>query len=170
MREESQHQLALRYAGGRSERSLDFEHDRYVLQDNARRFQFGPWSWPLVHAWATAADWLEGIGLPAINTRTAALTGWLQNELGEIPSATMFTPLRSQRSAAIVSFGLEGWTGESLSNTLRQRWNIIVKPLPHTREGLRISIPFFILESEIGRLADAVRKLGANTARDGSSG
>ena len=44
-------------------------------------------------------------------------------------------------------------------STLRERWNIIAKPLPHTREGLRISLPFFILESELDQLIKALSEL-----------
>ena len=58
-----------------------------------------------------------------------------------------------------MSFGVRDYSGETLSSILRQEWNMIVKPLPHTREGLRISVPFFLYEDEIDRLADAVTAL-----------
>ena len=160
-RQRSQDKIAVTYAGGRSEKSLDFEQDRYELQDNAERFQYGPWSWPLVHAWAAATEWLQKIGIPEIDSRTSALTMQLKDHIYDIDAATMYTPRPWQHSAALVSFGLSGWTGELLSNTLRARWNMMVKPLPHTREGLRISIPFFMLEDEIDRLADAIQTLAA---------
>ena len=164
-RRESQDRLVVRFAGGRSEKSLSFEDDSYELRDTAERFQYGPWSWPLVHAWATAAEWLSGIGLTAIEERTAALTGRLKDHIQKMGSATLFTPRDWQQSAALVSFGVEGRTGESLARALRERWNMIVKPLPHSREGLRISIPFFILESEIDGLAEAITTL----SKEGSS-
>ena len=158
-RAESQDSLVVRFAGGRSEKRLDFEHDRYDLRKNAERFQYGPWSWPLVHAWATAADWLCEIGLSAIAERTTALTRRLKERVKEIGLAQLFTPCQEEQSAAIVSFGVRDYSGETLSSILRQEWNMIVKPLPHTREGLRISVPFFLYEDEIDRLADAVTAL-----------
>lgn len=158
---QGQDRLAITYAGGRSEKSLDFENDRYELQHNAERFQYGPWSWPLVHTWATAAEWLQQIGIERIESRTAMLTTQLKDQICDIDQATLFTPISARRSAALVSFGIQNWTGESLANTLRERWNMIVKPLPHTRQGLRISIPFFMLEEEIDRLAGAIRTLAA---------
>lgn len=156
--------LAITYAGGRSEKHLDFENDQFELHDSAQRFQYGPWSWPLVHAWAAAADWLDGIGLSAIERRTAEVTHQLKSGLQSIEGTALWTPVDDEQSAALVAFGLAGWTGEQLTETLRARWNMIVKPLPHTREGLRISVPFFLLESEIETLLDAIRTLAGQGA------
>ena len=69
------------------------------------------------------------------------------------------SPRSSQRSAALVSFGLAGWKGEELSQALREEWNMIIKPLPRGREGLRASLPFFLLESEIDELLAALNSL-----------
>ena len=157
--EASQDRLAIRYAGGRSEKLLDFERDRYELRSTAERFQYGPWSWPLVHAWGVAAEWLRETGLSAIAARTAELTTRLKDAVRDIPQAHLFTPYAADRSAALVSLRIDGWQGESLANVLRERWNMVVKPLPHTREGLRISIPFFLQEEEIDRLVSAVQSL-----------
>ena len=161
VRRESFDKLALTYAGGRSEAWLDFAADEYGLRDSAERFQYGPWSWPLVHAWARAADYLDDIGLEAIWTRTSFLCRRLKEGLGHIPGSQLYTPQSPDLSAALVSFGLTGWTGGELSAILRRRWNAIIKPLPHSREGLRASMAFFLLESEIDALLEAVEVLSA---------
>lgn len=148
------------YAGGRSERALDFEQDQYELADSAQRFQYGPWCWPLVHAWARAADYLDAVGVDAICQRTAQLTTRLKERLAACgPALELLTPVAAQQSAALVTVGLQRGTGDKIASGLRKRWNMIVKPLPHTREGLRISIPFFLEEQEIDRLADALQVL-----------
>ena len=152
-------ELAVRFPGGRSESWLDFETDRFELHDSAERFQFGPWSWPLVHAWAAACDWLTAIGPAEIAERTGWLTDRLKPGLQSIETVELLTPGEFTRSAALVSMSMTGWTGEDLAATLRERWNMIVKPLPHTREGLRISVPFFLLEEEIDRLVEALGEL-----------
>jgi cysteine desulfurase / selenocysteine lyase len=148
--------LQVTYAGGRAERELDWSADTYSLHDSAERFQFGPWSWPLVHTWAYAADWLTEIGLDAIWSRTVALTDMLKDGLREIPGTTLHTPRSAGQSAALVSFALENWTGEELTRELRDRWNVIIKPIPNAAEGVRVSVPFFGLESEIELLLEAV--------------
>ncbi|MCY4606247.1 MAG: aminotransferase class V-fold PLP-dependent enzyme, partial [Gemmatimonadetes bacterium] len=125
----------------------------------AERFQYGPWCWPLVLAWAFAVEYLAAIGLEAIWARTVALAGRLKEGLTQIPGAVLYTPRSPQRSAALVSFGLAGWKGEELSQALREEWNMVIKPLPHGREGLRASITFFLLESEIDELLAALGSL-----------
>lgn len=159
IRRELIEELPVTYAGGRAEKWLDFEADEYQLLESAGRFQFGPWSWPLVHAWAFSADWLSRVGAEAIWRRTLSLSERLKRGLAEIPGAELFTPREGELSAALVSFGLRGWTGRELSDGLRRGWNIVIKPLPHTREGLRASLPFFLLEDEVDLLLEALRGL-----------
>ena len=161
IRKERLYDVQVTYAGGRGEKWLDFENDRFELHDTAERFQYGPWSWPLVHAWAFAADYLAGIGMEEIWARTVALTTRLKQGLKEIPGSTLYTPESPELSAALVSFGLRGWGGEELRLELRQRWNIIIKPLHHGGDGLRASVTFFLLEEEIDQLLEALRQLAA---------
>ncbi|NKB67158.1 MAG: aminotransferase class V-fold PLP-dependent enzyme [Candidatus Latescibacteria bacterium] len=156
VRRASLDKLAVTYAGGRSEAWLDFAADQYGLRDTAERFQYGPWSWPLVHAWARALDYLDDIGLEAIWGRTVDLSRRLKEGLESIPGSRLYTPRSSDCSAALVSFGLAGWTGAELSAILRRRWNTIIKPLPHGQEGLRASMAFFLLEGEVDALLQAL--------------
>jgi selenocysteine lyase/cysteine desulfurase len=154
--------LQVTYAGGRSQQWLDFERERYALHDTAERFQYGPWSWPLVHAWAAAADYLAGIGLDAIWHRTVALTTRLKQGLQEIPGCTLWTPEPAARSAALVTFSFAGRPGEQLSAALRERWSLVIKPVRRgALDGLRASLPFFLLEDEIDTLLAAIRTLEA---------
>ncbi|MFC1526556.1 aminotransferase class V-fold PLP-dependent enzyme [Candidatus Latescibacterota bacterium] len=154
-------QLPVTFAGGRGEKRLDFERDEYELHDTAERFQYGPWSWPLVHAWAHATDWLLEIGPEAIWERTCRLTAQLKEGIGGVPGAELFTPASPCRSAALVSFGVAGWKGADLAAYLRREHNIIIKPQPHTREGLRASLPFFLREDEIELLLTALGRAAA---------
>lgn len=158
-RHERLYDIEVTYAGGRGEKWLDFENDRFELHDTAERFQYGPWSWPLVHSWAAAADYLDGVGLEAIWERTTALAARLKQGLREVPGAQLYTPAAPELSASLVSFGVAGWTGEELRLELRRRWNMIIKPLPHTREGLRASMTFFMLAEEVDALLEALRIL-----------
>jgi cysteine desulfurase/selenocysteine lyase len=151
--------LAVRFAGGRSEAWLDFEANEFELSAAAQRFEYGPWSWPLIHAWAKGAEYLQRIGFDAIWQRTRLLIDRLRSGLERLPGIDFFTPADSSASASLLSFGLSGWTGEALAAELRDRFDLIVKALPHTRQGLRVSVPFFLLEEEIDRLVDAVGQL-----------
>ncbi len=161
IRREKLHDLEVTYAGGRAEKWLDFIADTFELPDTAQRFQYGPWSWPLVHAWAASVDWLDGIGSAAIWSRVCELAERLKSGLCDIDGVELYTPRSVAASAALVSFGIRGWSGPDLTVVLRERWNIVIKPLPHSREGLRTSLPFYLLESEIDLLTQAVRQLAA---------
>jgi selenocysteine lyase/cysteine desulfurase len=155
--------LQVTYAGGRSEQWLDFGTEQYALHDSAERFQYGPWSWPLVHAWAAAADYLAGIGLGAIWRRTAALTTRLKQGIKAIPGCTLWTPESPDLSAALVNFCVPGIDGARLSAALRERWNIVIKPVKRgAMDGLRASVPFFLFEEEIDYLLAAIRTLAAD--------
>jgi selenocysteine lyase/cysteine desulfurase len=156
--------IQVTYAGGRAERAMDWHADTYELHDSAERFQFGPWSWPLVHTWAFAADWLTGIGLQEIWDRTAALTTAFKDGLREIPGTTLYTPRTPDLSAALVSFRLDGISGAEMTREMRERWNIIIKPIPNAAEGVRVSIPFFMLEDEVEQLLDATGTLASERA------
>ena len=118
---------------------------------------------------------MTDIGLNSIWERTAQLTHRLKQALDAIPSVTFYTPLEADRSAALVVFSVANWDGEKLTLTLRQRWPqalaaasaahlqkpkpIIVRPLTIAHNGVRASLPFFLLEEEIDLLAEAVRSL-----------
>lgn len=157
-------ELQVTYAGGRAEQALDWQADTYQLHDSAERFQFGPWSWPLVHTWAFAADWLSGIGLQEIWDRTAVLTTAFKDGLREVPGTTLYTPQTPDLSAALVSFRLEGMSGAEMTQTLRERWNMMIKPIPNAAEGVRVSIPIFTLEDEVEQLLDAIGTLAGERA------
>ena len=85
----------------------------------------------------------------------------LKASLTNIEGVTLLTPLCAEQSASLVSFSVEGYTGEQLAEILLKQWNMIVKPLPHTREGLRVSVPFFSLDTEIDLLIEAIRNLAS---------
>ncbi|MEE3235183.1 MAG: aminotransferase class V-fold PLP-dependent enzyme [Candidatus Latescibacterota bacterium] len=157
----SEHTLEVTFAGGRSEKKLDFVNDSYELRDSAERFQYGPWSWPLVHSWAFTIDYLNGVGFHTIWARTNELTLMLKDGLKSIPGVELYTPYSTNLSAALVSFGLANWKGSDLVKELRKRHNILIKCLPHTREGLRASVTYFNLDSEIELLINAVRDLAS---------
>jgi cysteine desulfurase/selenocysteine lyase len=153
------HNIQVCYAGGRAEAWLDFRTDRFELKETTERFQYGPWSWPLVHAWADALDYLSKIGLDAIWERTAALTRRLKAGIQDIPGGRLLTPDAPPRSAALVSFELEGINGVHVRDALRKRWRIVIKAIPHVGPGLRASVPFFLLEDEIDLLIEKLTVL-----------
>ena len=159
VRPDSVDDIRVTYAGGRAESFLDWRSDRYELRGDAGRFEYGPWSWPLVHAWAESIEFLDGIGLASIWERTVDLTSRLKSALRSIEGVELITPESPERSAALVSFAVDGWDVFELRDALRARWNIIIKAWRTTRDGIRASVPFFLREGEVDLLVEAVATL-----------
>lgn len=149
--------LRVTYAGGRSESFLDWHGDRYASKPTAERFQYGPWSWPLVHAWASSLEFLDRYGVDEIASRTASLTSRLKDGLRALEGVDVLTPQSFSRSAALVTFTTPV-DPIGLQDRLRDRWNIVIKATHSTCEGLRASLPFFLLEEEVDLLIEAVSK------------
>ena len=107
-------------------------------------------------------DYLAEVGLDAIWVRTVALTDRLKVGLSGVDGVRLITPRSSERSAALVSFKLDGWDVFTVRDTLRARWNIIIKAFRTTQDGLRASVPFFLLEREIDLLVEAIQTLASS--------
>ena len=159
VRKERLDDIRVTYAGGRAEAWADWVKDKFKLKSSAERFESGPWSWPLIHAWACSMDYLSGIGLDKIWDRTVLLTSRLKSGLTQIPGVTLFTPEAPELSAAVQSFHVAGWEVDDVKTELQSRWNIELKAFKTTHHGLRASCPFFLLEEEVDRLLEAIRTL-----------
>jgi L-cysteine/cystine lyase len=152
--------LELHFAGNRSEAALDPEAKSYELQGDARRFEYGPWSWSIVHAWASALDYLEEAGRHEIWERTQQHVASLRERLGALPGVRMLTP---EASAALVTFEVEGgMSADDVRERLLAR-GIRIKALPDDRR-LRASVAMFTSDADVDALVGAIAALPA-TAR-----
>ena len=145
-------QVAVTYAGGRSESKLDWETQEFAFKLGAERYQFGPWSWPLVHAWARSLDFLEGVGIEQIWDRTCLLTDRFKSAIEASDRMELYTPRSPKASGALVSFGFGDVDAVKLRDRLRDKYNIVIKAVYATRKGMRASFPFFLLEAEVDLL------------------
>jgi cysteine desulfurase/selenocysteine lyase len=157
---------ALRYAGNRSERYIDPDHDRYELREDAARYQYGPWAWPLVHGWARALEYLSDIGVERIWRRTQSLVNRLHDGLADGPHVTVVSP-RPPLAGALVTFALPGASGPQARDVLLNEHRIRIKAIPGARNLLRASIPFFATDDEIDLLSRAVSDLGRQASAAG---
>jgi selenocysteine lyase/cysteine desulfurase len=162
VRPESIEKIALRYAGNRSELWFDYESEAYGLHKDARRFEYGPFSWPIVHGWAAALDYLDGIGREAILARTRELVAALRNGLLDVDGVEVLTPA-PDLAGALVTFAVEGIAAEDVRTRLLDEYHIRIKALPDNRH-LRGSLALYISDAEIEMLVEAVKHI-AMTAR-----
>lgn len=157
IRRERLESLANIFGGGRYVRDYDFETDRFTLADSAERYQHGPLSWPLIYSWARAVRWLQENNRSRIYQRTMELATQLKTALNQVPGITLHTPISGERSAALVSFSLAGWSGAALAAALREEHRIITRALFQEHQGLRASLPFFTHDEEVETLLNAIR-------------
>src|SRR5262245_30130180 len=119
----------LRFAGNRSEAWLDAASEQYELRSDARRFEYGPWAWAIVHAWASAIEYLERAGRDEIWERTQRHVSALRERLGELPGVRVLTPAAA---AALVTFEVDGVPGDEVQSRLLAA-GIRIKALPDHR-------------------------------------
>jgi len=158
-RPESASRIALRFAGNRSEAFLDEQRLVFELKPTFRRFEYGPWAWPLVHAWAAAVEYIDRLDRSAIWERTSGLAARLKDHLASIAGVNVLTPCDPHRSAGLVTFTIEGVRGAAASQWLRDEHNVRLKHVPSLPNGLRASMAFFNLESEVDLLLRCVGEL-----------
>lgn len=161
VRPESIEKIELRYAGNRSERWFDYESEAYGLHNDARRFEYGPFSWPIVHGWAAALDYLDTIGHETILARTHSLVAALRNGLLEVERVEVLTPA-PEVAGAVVTFEVVGVAAKDVRARLRDEYHIRIKALPNNRY-LRASLALYISDAEVEMLVESVRRI-ATTA------
>jgi cysteine desulfurase/selenocysteine lyase len=151
--------IALRYAGIRSERALAPESHTYALHDDARRFEYGPWSWSIVHAWGRAVEWLGELGPAAVHAHTARLVDALRGGLAAIPGIAVLTP-SSEDAGALVTFAVAGGA-EAARERLLAEHAVRVKLVPGAGERLRASIAVYTSDDDVERLLAGLRAVTA---------
>ena len=92
-----------------------------------------------------------------IYERTIELTTRLKAGLSQITGVTLHTPIARERSAALVSFELAGWSGPALAAALQKEHRIITRALFQEHQGIRASLSFFTREEELDILLTAIR-------------
>ena len=152
--------LGLHFAGNRSEAWIDPDAGAYQLRDDARRFEYGPWGWPLVHAWGAALDYIDHVGRDAISQRTQALAGRLHDRLGDVGGVEILTP-GPDEAAALFTFDVSGISAADAAARLAADWGIRIKAVPGERGRLRASLAMFNSTDDVDRLATGVERLAA---------
>ncbi len=141
--------------------------DRYVLRDDARRFENWETNVAAKLGLGAALDYALEWGLEPIWERVSSLAERLREALGALPGVVV----RDQGvvRCGIVSFTVEGADLTAIQDSLRaQRINVSVSPSEYTlidmqARGLpavvRASVHYYNTEEEIARFCDALARL-----------
>jgi cysteine desulfurase/selenocysteine lyase len=141
--------------------------DRYVMRDDARRFETWETSYAGRLGLKVAVDYALDLGLPAIEARNAALAGRLRAGLAALPGVAVHD--RGDRKSAITTFTVEGIDAETVkARSTAQGINVSVVEASSAmydlpRHGLtsvvRASPHYYNSEDEIDRLLECVQDI-----------
>ena len=137
--------------------------DDLEFLDTAHRFEFGGRHAILYSAMGKAIEYIDGVGIDTIEARSLQLADRLKAGIAEIPGATLRSPDSREFSTGIVTFSVDGLTGDELNSQMFERWNILGRPALQ-QSAMRLCCAFFIEDREIDTIIEAISAL-ANESR-----
>ncbi len=128
----------------------------------ARKFEvFGQRDDPRVAALEAAVDFLNLVGMPAVEARVRALATYAKTQLKALPSVQMKTNLESGLSGGVVKFKMRNVPTKRAYDTLWEKNRLAISQTPSgDAEGLRFSPHIYNSMEQIDRAVAAVKSLG----------
>ena len=125
------------------------------LWPSGRRFEYGTRSNALYAGLAASIDWLSALGWAEIESYVSDLSSHLRERIADRPYARLLTPKAWEESSALTTITVDGHEAGELSRSLRERWSIHVRVVPHY-DAIRISTAHFNNETDIEKLVNAL--------------
>lgn len=112
------------------------------------------------HRWAIpeAIRFADSIGQSAIEQRILELAGYLKNELKQIESVRVITPIEANISAGIICFEIIGMKPESTIRQLRNQ-GIVASVSPYRVQYARFTPTYYNTESDLINALSAVKDI-----------
>ncbi len=168
VRRDRQDDLEVDWVGARATASYDLRTRIVRMLPDARRYEFGPFPWPLYFALGDGAAWLHELGLAAIEEEVQRKMEWLRAALVAVPGVTVRSPASRDLRTGMVAFTLAAATGEAVSAALRARRNIITRATDVRFDGVRVCVAFYTSDPELAALAECVSDLAEEARRSTS--
>jgi selenocysteine lyase/cysteine desulfurase len=126
---------------------------RIVLNASARRYEFATRHLASFAGLTYALDWLEQIGLDAIEAHARDLVAYCKERVRALPGAHLHTPEAWEHSSAMVGFSIDDVDGVDLREWLRWERGIVARRVLEYR-GVRLSAAYFNTREEFDRFFD----------------
>ena len=146
------------HTGGRAMLHADDPAEFQANTAIMEKFLGGSGSVPLQAAFVEAANFIQDIGVEAIEERNLDLADRFKAQLSEISSVNIIAPLSRQQSSGLVSFSVAGHSPDAVVARLWNDHRIVVRQVGYP-QGVRASLHFFNTEEEVDQLAGAVADL-----------
>jgi selenocysteine lyase/cysteine desulfurase len=129
----------------------------------ARKFEvFGQRDDPRVVALESAVDFINLIGLPAVQARVEALATRAKVQLREMAAVELKTNLEPELSGGVVKFRLKNVPTQQAYDQLWQRHHLAIAMTPSgDAEGLRFSAQVYNSMEEVDRAVAAVKEIAS---------
>ena len=138
--------------------ALDRAGRSYQLQATAARFEQSTRPWPLYLAFGKAIEFVQGVGLEAIEARVQTLRRGFVDRLAAMPHTTLLSPAAPALATGLVTVRVAGWPCETLQQRLWQQQRIITNIIREF-DALRFSLAFFTSQEELDTALDAIAHL-----------
>jgi len=122
-----------------------------------KKFELTTTSGPLWAGLTAAIDFLEGIGLEAVQDRVQALSRLAVERLTAIPRVVIASPRHPQLTSGLVSFSLDGASPQRVVAYLWEQGKVVSRWVEHP-PGVRLSLAFFNSEEEVEKVAACLRR------------
>lgn len=120
----------------------------YQLQETAARFEQSTRAWPLYLAFGKAIEFIEAVGLAAIEARVQELRRSFIRNLTAMPGVTLLSPHDAALGTGLVTVRVAGWPCEVLQQRLWERQHLTTNII-REHDALRFSLAFFTSQPEL---------------------
>ena len=127
----------------------------YQLQDTAARFEQSTRAWPLYLAFGKAIEFIEGVGLAAIEARVQGLRRDFVDQLAAMPGVAVLSPPDPALGTGLVTVRVAGWPYDALQQRLWDQHRIITNVIREF-DALRFSLAFFTSQDELDFALQAI--------------
>ena len=147
--------VQLSWAGSHSHATMDYEGG-YTLLPGAARYEFGTRALADFAGFASAVEWMEGIGLTRIGDRIQSLVDHAIEAVDATGALSVSSPrTRPDRSGVFVLQLPADCDATDLYNDLRENAGILASPVKQPRD-FRLSMHFFNTRDEIDAAIQAI--------------
>lgn len=123
-----------------------------------KKFELTTTSGPLWAGLIAAVDFIQSIGLDAIQHRVLALSSLAVERLTSLPRVVVLSPQHPQLSSGLVTFCLDGASPQQVVAHLWGKGRIVCRWVEHP-PAVRLSLHFFNTEAEVETVVDCLRSL-----------
>lgn len=157
VRQEHLERLQPLWLGWDVHQTFDRTARAYTLPPTAARFEQSTRAWPLYLAFGKAIEFVEGVGLDAVEARVGELRRRFVAALDALPGVEVLSPADPALGTGLVTARVAGWPCEALQQQLWERHHIVTNVVREFN-ALRFSLAFFTSDEDLATALQALEE------------